>query len=130
MQTQAASDLCLWVVRQNARLCSSPCQSSGGVASQTPPCSHSPSDGAGGCSFASPARLRPCLARHRATPRRGDARRGGDAIDSTRALQACDSGTEAISVLQYRRLPRASSQCRQLGVRRALAHSVAFHTPS
>lgn len=39
-----SSDLCLWVVWQNARLCSAPCQRTGEVASQAPSCSRSPSD--------------------------------------------------------------------------------------
>lgn len=55
-----SSDWCLWAVWQNARLRSAPrvlpeCWE---VGSQTPSRSHSPSDGAGGCSFVSPACLR------------------------------------------------------------------------
>lgn len=60
-----SSDLCLWVVWQNARLCSAPCQRTGEVASQAPSCSRSPSDVLESAHLSAPlACLCRCLARH------------------------------------------------------------------
>lgn len=54
MQTQALLTCAFgWCGRMpDSASCPKSCQSTGEVASQAPSCSHSPSDGAGGCSFA------------------------------------------------------------------------------
>lgn len=70
---------------------------------QASSCSHSPSASAGGCSFVRPACLCRCLACHRArtTPAVLMHERTRCYLRSTRALQACDNGIEAISELEH-----------------------------
>lgn len=87
--------------------CPELCESSREVAPEASSCSHSPSAGAGGCSFVicsfvSPPGLCRCLARHQArtTPAVVMQERTRCYLRSTRALQACDNGIEAISALE------------------------------
>lgn len=65
-------------------------------------CSCSPSASAGGCSFVSPACLCHCLAWHQARTTPAVVMHEGTRcyLRSTKALQACDNGIEAISVLE------------------------------